>query len=68
MAGNERVHKSLKVGAPPLRKSIANLPVIIHALARELRSDGCKALVQAFLETINLVVLVVQVVAWPERY
>lgn len=67
MARQERVHESLEVGSPPLRKCIANFPVIINAFARELRSHRCKALVQALLETFNLIILRLQIITWPER-
>jgi hypothetical protein len=65
MARQERVHESLKVGAPPLRKCVANSPVTVDSLARELRSHGGQALVQALLESVDLVVLVVEVIARP---
>jgi hypothetical protein len=65
MARQEWVHEGLEVGAPPLRKCVADIPVAIDSLAGELRSHGGQALVQALLESLNLIVLVVEVVARP---
>jgi hypothetical protein len=31
MRGDEWVHEGLEVGPPPLRKSIANLPLVVDA-------------------------------------
>lgn len=61
--GDEGVHKCLKVWPPPLRKCVADLPLIIDTLARELCADWCEALVQPRLEPLNLVVLCTEVVA-----
>ena len=63
MRWDEGVHERLEVGPPPLRKRIANAPLVIDALARELRADGRQALVQPRLEALNLVVFGLQVVA-----
>lgn len=41
VSGDEGIHKRLEVGSPPLRQSIANLPVVVDAFARELRANGC---------------------------
>lgn len=51
---NEGVHERLEVGAPPLRESIADLPLIVDALACKLRTDRRKALVQPRFETFDL--------------
>jgi hypothetical protein len=67
MRGDERVHESLEVGSPPLRKSVADLPFVVDALACELRANWRKALVQPRLEAFDLVVLGAEVVAWPVR-
>jgi hypothetical protein len=61
--GDEGVHKGLEVGAPPLRQRVADLPLIVDALACELRADRRKTLVQARLEALDLVVLCAKVVA-----
>lgn len=62
---NKRVHERLKVGSPPLCERVTNLPLIVHALAGELASDGGKPFVQTGLETFELAFVVVEVVAWP---
>lgn len=67
MAGQEGVHESLEIGAPPLREGVANLPVLVDAFAGELRADGGQSLIQPFLEPVQLLVVVVQVVAWSEE-
>jgi hypothetical protein len=61
--GDEGVHERLKVGAPPLRQCVADLPLVVDALACELCADGCEALVQAGLEAFDLVVFCAEVVA-----
>lgn len=66
MPRKERVHKSFKVGSPPLRKCVANFPVIVNTFAGELRSYRCEAFIESFLEAFNFIVLVVQIIAWPE--
>lgn len=63
MARQERVHERLEVRPPPLRQRVANLPVLVDALAGELRADGRQALVEARLEAGYFVVVVVEVVA-----
>lgn len=40
MSGDERIHESLEIRAPPLGKGISDLPLLIDALAGELRADG----------------------------
>jgi hypothetical protein len=60
---DERVHEGLKVGAPPLRERVADLPLVVDALACELRADGRKALVQPSLEAFNLLDFLREVVA-----
>lgn len=65
MTREERVHEGLEVGSPPLRKGVANFPVIIDAFARELRAHGGKALVQSMLETLKFLVVVLQIIAGP---
>lgn len=67
MPRKERVHKSLKVRSPPLRKCVADFPVIVNTFAGELRSHRCEALIQSFLETFNFIVLVVQIITGPEN-
>lgn len=61
--GDERVHEGLEIGAPPLGEGVADLPLVVNALARELRADGCKALIQPRFEAVDLFDVVRQVVA-----
>lgn len=68
MCRKERVHESLEVGSPPLRKCVANFPVIINTFAGELRSHWCEALIQSLLKTFNFVVFMVQIIARPKYY
>jgi hypothetical protein len=63
MRGDERVHERLKVRSPPLRQCVADLPLIVDALACELRADRRKALIQPRLEALDLVVFCAEVVA-----
>jgi hypothetical protein len=65
--GDEWVHECLEVGSPPLRKCVSNLPLIVDALACELRADWCKALVQPGLEAFDLVIFGAEVVAWSRK-
>lgn len=65
MGGDEGVHEGLEVGTPPLGQGVADLPLVVDALAGELRADGGEALVQAGLEASDLVVFGAQVVAGP---
>lgn len=51
---DEGVHEGLKVGPPPLRERVADLPLVVDALACELRADGREALVQPRLEAFDL--------------
>jgi hypothetical protein len=67
MRGDEGIHESLEVGSPPLRKRIADLPLVVDALACELRADWRKALIQPRLEAFDLVVLGAEVIAWSVR-
>lgn len=67
MAGEEGVHESLEIRSPPLREGVPNLPVLVDALSGELRPDRGEALVQARLEPLDLVVVVVEVVTWSTR-
>jgi len=59
---HEGVHEGLEVGAPPLRKAVADLPVG-SLLAFADATDRREALIQALLETLHLVVLGAKVVA-----
>lgn len=63
MRGYEWVHECLEIRTPPLRKSIANLPLVVDALAGELGADRCQPFVQPGLEALDLVVLCAEVVA-----
>lgn len=62
MRGDERVHERLEIRAPPLRQRVADLPLVVDALAGKLRADGRQALVEARLEALDLVVLGAQIV------
>lgn len=62
VGGDERVHEGLEVGAPPLGKAVADVPVPL-GLAVAQAADGGQALVQALLEAVNLVVLGLEIVA-----
>jgi hypothetical protein len=62
-----RVHEGLKVRAPPLRQGITNFPVLVDSLARELRSNGGQALIQALLEALNLLFVVGEIITGPVR-
>jgi hypothetical protein len=46
-----------------LRKSVADLPLIVDAFACELGADWRKALIQPCLEALNLVIFSAKVVA-----
>lgn len=45
MSRKERIHESLEIRPPPLRERITDLPILVHALTRELRSDRSQTLV-----------------------
>jgi hypothetical protein len=60
---DEGVHEGLEVGPPPLRQCVADYPLVIDTLARELCADWCEALVQPRLEAFDLVVFRAEVVA-----
>ena len=62
VGGDERVHEGLEVGPPPLGETVADLP-IGGLLALADPTDGGEALVEAGLETLDLLVLGAQVVA-----
>jgi hypothetical protein len=63
MRRDERVHEGLEIGSPPLRQCVANLPLVVNALACELRANWCEALVQPRLEAFDLVVFGAEVIA-----
>lgn len=67
MRGDEWVHEGLEVGSPPLRKSVADFPLVVHTLARELATDRSEALVQARFEPFKLAFVVVEVVSGAVR-
>lgn len=64
MSRQKRVHKSLKIGSPPLRQRIAYFPVFVDTLAAELGADGGQAFVEAVFEAGYFVVVVVEVISW----
>lgn len=61
--GDEGVHERLEVGAPPLCQRVADLPLVVDALAGELRANRRQALVEPGLEALDLVIFRAQVVA-----
>lgn len=62
MGRDERVHEGLEVGAPPLGKAVADVPVA-RRLAVSQAADGGQALVKPRLEALDLVVLRAQVIS-----
>lgn len=66
MSRKERVHEGLEIGSPPLRKCVANLPIVVNTFARELRAHWGEALIQSLLEALDFLVFVVQIIAGPE--
>lgn len=62
MRGHEGVHEGLEVGAPPLGKAVADVPVA-GGLAVSQAADRGQALVEPGLETNELVVVGLQVIA-----
>lgn len=66
MSRKERVHEGLEIGPPPLRKCVANLPIVVNTFARELRAHWGEALIQSLLEALDFLVFVVQIIAGPE--
>jgi hypothetical protein len=67
-------HEALKVGPPPLRQQIRNLPISrstlllgehLVALASLLRRSGTEAVVKARLEAVNVGLVGLEVVAGP---
>lgn len=67
VARNERIHEGLEVGAPPLSQAVADLPVTIDTFASELGTGGSQALIETLLETLDFLVLGLDVVAGPEQ-
>lgn len=65
MARQKRIHKSLKIGPPPLRQCIAYFPVFVDTFTTELGADGGQAFVQALFEAGYFIVVVVEVISWP---
>ena len=61
MRRNERVHERLEIRPPPLCERVANLPLVVDTLARELAADGGEAFVQPVLEALQLAFVVVEV-------
>lgn len=55
MRRDEGIHESLKVGSPPLRKSLANLPFAFVAVVGELIARRSESLIQANLEALDLI-------------
>jgi hypothetical protein len=67
VGGQKWVHESFEIWSPPLRQRVANLPLIVYRLPAELGAYGRQPLIEACLETGNLVILRKQVVAWSSR-
>lgn len=63
VGGDEGVHEGLKVGTPPLGKTVADLPVAA-LLALADATNRSQTLVKTGLEALDLVVLGSEVVAW----
>jgi hypothetical protein len=63
MRGYEWIHESLEVGAPPLRKGVADLPLVVDAFACELGTDRSEPFVQPGFEALDFVVLGAEVIA-----
>ena len=61
MAGKEGVHEGFEIRSPPLRKSVANLPVRVRICCCVLR---CQAFIQTGLEAANFFRGSWEVVAW----
>lgn len=61
MRGDEGVHEGLEVRAPPLGKAVANVPIAL-ALAVAQAANGRQTLIKPFLETLNLVIVVLEIV------
>lgn len=59
---DERIHEGLEIRPPPLRQGIANLPLLIDALAAELRANRSQPLVQPHLEPLYLIILGLEIV------
>ncbi len=68
MGWQKGVHERFEVGPPPLRKSVANLPFIIHAVAGELVTGRCESFVEALLKAGDLIVGCLEVVPWPVEH
>lgn len=66
MSWDEWVHEGLEVWPPPLRKAVANLPLVIHPFAGELSADRRKSLVQPSLKSLDLVVFSAEIIARPK--
>lgn len=63
MRWEERVHERLEIGSPPLCKSVAYLPFVVHTFARELVADRRQTFIQAELEALDFVVFGLEIVA-----
>ena len=60
-------HKSFEIGSPPLGQTVANFPFVVEAVgAVELLREGwgSKTVIQAFFQTLYLVLAGFEVVAW----
>lgn len=64
MRRDKRIHECLKVGSPPLREGVCNLPVPV---ARLLASAWAETLVESCFETCDLFVFGSEVVTRTTR-
>lgn len=62
MCRHKGVHESLEVGAPPLSEAVADLPIGLF-LALAQAAHGREPLVQALLESFDLVVLGLEIIS-----
>lgn len=64
MSRQERVHERLEIRTPPLRECVADFPILVHSFSGKLRADRRETLVQSLLESFDLVIVMMKVIAW----
>jgi len=64
MRRKEGIHEGFKVGSPPLRQCIANLPLIVDAFAGELAAYRGQSFVKTEFEAFDFVIVGLEIVAW----
>ena len=67
MRRQERVHERFEVGSPPLSQCVTDMPFIIHALAGKLCAYRGKTFVEPKLESLDFIILGLEVVARSAR-